>query len=550
MSQSITPRTFFAWLLSLPAVYFSAGFLGKYYPSFGGILLITLLMQIPFGMLIHALLQQAARVHNGDRLRFWFALGLYTALTIFGLAMLRVVNQFPVLFEAGYVNLESGQTLPFLIGCGLSLPAFLYIQKADFAIKFIEENAAGLLTALFFFFVYFLFSFIFNQPQFDTDDIFFDSDGWLWRTRFATPQFEDYYYRPVHPFVLLVIRPLVWFASLFLRGDRLDAAFLLVALFGAACVFLAWHFVKRMTGDSLYASFIAALLGGTAGHLIFGSLIETYVFLAATMLAFIIMLMKDRPLYAYVIAGLISFGITTSNFAQMAVAFILARRDIRKWILFGVIVGALVFPLTLLNNVVYPKSQPYFFDLSAYHTEGRNTFEPSVGRGEAIARVMLLNSVVAPDPLVMKRELPFLKVWIVEVSRKLYTADRDFMKVSEYDTNFGTGLVVFWLALGALGVFGFFINFKQHGDDRFSITFLGVLAFNFALHLRFGKELFLYATNWTYAIVLFLALGWRGFANQKWFQAILLIFIILLLANNSKLLFTMLATSNLHLAPK
>jgi len=74
-----------------------------------------------------------------------------------------------------------------------------------------------------------------------------------------------------------------------------------------------------------------------------------------------------------------------------------------------------------------------------------------------------------------------------------------------------------------------------------------ILLFNFALHLRYGKDIFLYSTNWTYAIILFLSLAWKELANKKWFQIVLLVFIALLMVNNSRLIFTMLSTSALHI---
>ena len=179
--------------------------------------------------------------------------------------------------------------------------------------------------------------------------------------RFTTDAYQDYYWRSVHPFVLLIIRPLVWLASLPLNGDRLHAAFVLVAMTGALCVFLAWYFVKHTTGNSLYALLIASLLGTSAAHLVFGSLIETYIFLAAVMLVFLVLLLKDKPMFVLVLTGLVSFGITVTNFAQTAIAFIFVKRDFRQWLKYGLIVGALVIPLALLNNLVYPNSQPYFF---------------------------------------------------------------------------------------------------------------------------------------------------------------------------------------------
>ena len=554
MLKFFNPRMFFAWSLSIAVVYFVSGFLGNYYPSFLGIIFLALLAQIVIGLLVYRLLGKAEILYSTKPLDFVLALALFVVLTIFVIQMFEAANRFPRLFDMKYVFLEQGQLIPFLVGCALALPGMVltgrFLKQKDIQqtrlYQFISKILTGALVAAFFFAVYFIFASIFNQPVFDVDDIFFDSDGWLWRTRFTTDAYQDYYWRSVHPFVLLIIRPVVAFVSFFLKGDRLASAFLLVALSGALCVFLAWYFVKQVTGNSLYAVLIASLLGGSAAHLIFGSLLETYIFIAAVTMTFIVLLLKDTPLFVFVIGGLISFGITLSSLIQPTIAFVFIRRDIKQWVKYGLIVAALAIPLTLLNNFVYPDSQPYFFDPSSYGTEGRNTFTPTVGRAFAVARVMFLHSIVAPDPLILKRELPFLKVWIVEVSRKLYPHEINPMRVSEYETGFGTALAFAWFLLALLGVFGFLKNIKKQ-DNRFSYAFIFIILFSFILHLKFGKELFLYATNWTYAIILLLALAWKEFANKRWFQIALLVFITLLLANNSRLIFTMLSTSALHI---
>ena len=554
MFKFFNPRMFVAWILSMVVVYFIVGFLGNYYPTFLGVVFLALLAQPIVGLLIYRLLGKAQHLYSSDLVDLVLAFVLFLVLTVFVVKMFGMADQYPQMFDAKYVLLEKDQTIPFIIGCVLVLPCLVLARKyvKRNGIKqtrlylFMNETVTGVLVAAFFLAVYFIFASIFNQPAFDVDDIFFDSDGWLWRTRFTTDAYQDYYWRSVHPFVLLIVRPVVAFVSFFLKGDRLAAAFLLVALSGALCVFLTWYFVKQVTGNSLYALLIASLLGGSAAHLVFGSLLETYIFIAAVTMTFIVLLLKDTPLFVFVIGGLISFGITLSSLIQPTIAFVFVRRDIRQWIKYGLIVAALTIPLTLLNNIVYPDSQPYFFDPSSYGTEGRNTFTPTVGRAFAVARVMFLHSIVAPDPLILKRELPFLKVWIVEVSRKLYPHEIDPMRVSEYDTQFGTALALVWLLLALFGVFGFLKNIKKQ-DTRFSYAFIFIILFSFTLHLKFGKELFLYATNWTYAIVLLLALAWKEFANKRWFQITLLAFIVLLLVNNSHLIFTMLSTSALHI---
>jgi hypothetical protein len=545
MVKSFNPRMFLAWMVSVSFAFFALGFLGNFYSTFFEIIPLTLLIQLLAGLLIYRLLGKAKYLRSSQPLDLAIALALFLALTAFALTLPGMANQFPRLFDAGYFILKNGQVIPFIIGSFLSLPCLAWGRKfvkqnsvkQTAAYHFMNEIVTGLLVAGFFFIVYLMLASIFNQPVFDVDDIFFDSDGLLWRTRFVTDSYRDYYWRSVHPFVLLIVRPLIALFAFFLKGDRLAAAFVLVAFTGAFCVFLAWYFVKHTVGNSLYALLAASLLGASAAHLVFGSLIETYIFLAAVAMAFMVLLLKDKPLFALIIAGTLSFGITITNFIQTAIAFIFVKRDLKQWIKYGLIVGALVIPLALLNNFIYPNSQPYFFIPSNLTIEADNTFAPSVARRAAILRVMFLHSIVAPDPLILEEEIPFLKVWIFKAEP---------MRLSEYDTWFGRTLAFAWLGLLLLGGFLFLKNLRKE-DNRFTFAFTLILLFNFALHLRYGKDLFLYSANWTYAVILFLSLAWKELANKKWFQVVLLVFLALLLVNNSRLIFTMLSASALHI---
>ncbi len=543
--QKETPRMFLAWTLSMCAAFFALGFLSNFYTTFFEVLILTFFIQTLISLFVFRLLGRAQALFISQPSGFALVLTLLVVLTVSVVGMFERAGQFPRLFDAQYFLLDAQQIVPFAIGGLLSAPMFAWtrqmilrkqLDQTQFYRVF-DEIAVGILFAGFFFAVYLVFASIFNRPVFDVDDIFFDTDGLLWRTRFTTDQYQDYYYRSVHPFVLLIIRPLVLFVSFFLKGDTLSAAFLLTAFSGALCVFLAWYFVKHTTGNSFHAVLIASLLGASAAHLVFGSLIETYIFLAAVMMIFIVLLLRKSSLFLLIVAGLASFGITITNFIQTGIAFFFVRRDFKQLVKYGLIVGALVIPLTLLNNFVYPNSQPYFFIPSSLVAEADNTFAPSVSRAQAVLRVMFLHSVVAPEPLILDEEIPFLKVWIFKA---------DPMRLAEYETWLGLSLALAWLALMVFGAALFLKNIKK-GDHQYAFSFILILLFNFALHLRYGKDLFLYSTNWTYAIILFLALAWKEVSDRRWFQFILLVFITLLLLNNSQLFLTMLSTSALHI---
>jgi hypothetical protein len=111
---------------------------------------------------------------------------------------------------------------------------------------------------------------------------------------------------------------------------------------------------------------------------------------------------------------------------------------------------------------------------------------------------------------------------------------KDPMQLANYETPLGDVLVIVWAGLLVLGAVLFLKNILKQ-DNGYSIAFIVTLLFYFALHLRYGKDAFLYSVNWTYAITLFLALAWRELAGKRWFQVLLLIFVMLLLVNNVQL---------------
>jgi hypothetical protein len=355
--------------------------------------------------------------------------------------------------------------------------------------------------------------------------------------RFATDDYQDLSRRSVHPFINILIRPLIALISVLLKGDTLYATYILIALTGSLCVFLVWYFVKQVTHNSLYSTLIAAVFGSSTSQLIFGSLIETYILLAATALIFIILLLKDKPQYTLVIMGLITFGITFLNFAHNVFAHLLVKRDIKQLIKYGLIVAVLVVPLNLVNNFIYPDKHPYIWDLSAYGQEEKHTFPPNFQRAHYLGRVMFLHSVVAPEPLLIKIGTPLLQVWLFRAAIR-----KAPMLIAEYEGWFSSGVAYLWFAFMLLGGVLFLKNLLRQ-DNRFFFTFILTLVFFFILHMSYGRDVFLYSANWTYAIFLFLALAWRELSDKRWFQLALLGFIPLLLLNNSRLILFMFTAS-------
>lgn len=547
--RTLNKRLLLAWVLSTLPAYIVMGFLDAYYKTGVENLFISLISQSLITLFVYFLLGRLVLKFQHQQMETILSCVLGMAVLGFFIGLVTMASRFPNEFDIFTYVLPSTTLLFFVIGALAALPASIgllstarrYGFRATRFYKFVDANLGGIVIALLFFSVYFLLATIFNQPVFDFDDIYFDTDSALYRYRFGTEFYKDYYDRIVHPYVLIIVRPWVWMVSLLLKGDMLYGAFVITALTGALCVFLVWYFVRETTSNSLYALLIAGLFGTSTSQLAFGSLIENYIFLGATALIFIVLLLKDKPMVMLVIAGLVSFGITVSNIAQTVIAHFMVKRNIPQLIKYGLIVGVFIIPLNLLNNFIYPDAHPYLWEVSTLKFEEKNDFEPTLLRANFISRVMVMHSFVAPDPLLIKEDIPYLKVWLFRAAQK-----QDLLEISRYETTLGKGLVVIWLFFVALGGVLFLKNlFKQ--DNRFSFAFILIVLFSFALHMRYGRDVFLYSTNWTYAITLFLALAWRELSNKRWFQIPLLTFIVLQMINNARLILFMLLAAYIHL---
>lgn len=547
--RTLNKRLLLAWGLGTLPAYIAIGFLSTYYKTGVETLFVSLIAQSLIALFLYFLLGRLSLKFQRQRMDTILSAALGIAVIGFFAGLVAMASRYPNLFDILAYVLPSVTAPFFIAGVMAALPmamGLLFLVRRHNLrhtrlYKFIDANLGGIVISLLFFLVYFLLATIFNQPVFDFDDIYFDTDSALYRYRFGTEFYKDYYDRTVHPYVLIIVRPWVWMVSLFLKGDMLYGAFAVNALTGALCVFLVWYFVREYTSNSLYALLIAGLFGASTSQLAFGALIENYIFLGAAALIFMVLLLKDQPLYLLVIAGLTSFGITISNIAQTVIAHFMVKRSILQLIKYGLIVGALLIPLNLLNNVIYPDAHPYLWEISTLQFEEKNVFEPTVLRANYLGRVMIMHSFVAPDPLLFKDDIPYLKVWLFRAAQK-----QNLLEISRYETTLGNVLVSVWLVFMAVGGLLFLKNlFKQ--DNRFSFAFIFIVLFSFALHMRYGRDVFLYSTNWTYAITLFLALAWREISDKRWFQIPLFAFIVFQMINNARLILFMLLSAYIHL---
>lgn len=535
-------RVIGAWGFASVFSFLLLSFLDDFYTSPIEVILLTLLLQTVFGAGGYFFMGRIRRVAHERWFDAFIHTGLFVLLIGFILWLYQASQRMP-LFPSSYFILNQTSRWVFLFTSLVALPwqAWLHLLlkfsgfynrlKQTKVYAYVSANLAGLSLAIAFMVLYLIFASILNVTRFDVDDVFFDADHFNYRIRLTTDNWQDSYWRSVHPFMILLFRPPVDLLAFFLKGDKLWGAFLFTALGGASCVYLAWMFVKSATGNSVYASLISSLLGLTASHLIFGSLIESYIFLAASLLLFFVLLLKDRPMPALIAASLMTMGITYTNFAQNVIALFTVKPNIKQMIRFVTSVIVLLVLLTLLNNLLFPDAHPFFFVPSTLQAEQQNLFPLNQLRVQALMRAFLFHNVAAPTPIFYDQDIPFIQFRFFKP---------EINELSQYDLPIQNLTVWVWLGFLLLAGVLFLLNIKKNPHLRLSLALMGCMALNLGLHLRYGKELFLYTPNWTYALILLMGIAWQGLSNRKWFQTLLLVFLFLLAWNNSILILTIL----------
>jgi len=398
-------------------------------------------------------------------------------------------------------------------------------------VSFLRENAPGILLAILFLAIYTHLGLRLNHPNIETVDNFLDADNSSWMKRLAMPNGSQMEMRGPHPFAFFIFRPLGWILNLFTRNPYLSAV-LLNTLTGGLCVFLAWIFIKRQFQSRAYAFLVAAMLGLSTSHLFFGSVIESYIFSAAALIGFIILLQNhEGPMGALAAAGLLTFGITLTNFIQNFIGFAVSRPRWRDIVRFGGLVVSFGILLGMAHAAWYPSANLFFLPSGA---QAENEFaflifqSPTwkiIGRVTLLIRTILLYTVIAPQPFARTTE-----VGGVFPRFNFYTFSPDGFNFSSY-SGLGNLLVLVWAAPLLIAGVIFLWNLVRTRKADLSLAFVLCILFNFVLHLNYGYEPFLYSLDWAYALIFFIAFGFAPFAKNRWFQAGLAVFLILLAYN-------------------
>jgi hypothetical protein len=530
-------------LLAVPPTFLHINLLNRSYPNSAHIMALTVIGLVGYGAFFH---HGRNVIMRGVRRILANPINLLIAgtLALFPAGALAVALRYPIMFRPEEFLLPA-EYLP-AVAAGMLLtvwaagPFFTWLEKAGVAEQlkrrgmreFLETNLPGIFAFFIFLIGYFIIARGFNPPieQYSLDNSFFAADSLRWLRRFGTQ--ESYgIWRAVHPLAIPLLRVPAWILSLSLNGDWHTAALLLIALTGAGCVFFMWRLLLGATGNETAALAFAGILGVSTSHLIFSSVTETYIFSAfGLLLLFTLIQPSEQTLQKMIPAGILTLGITVSNFAQGLIAFLLIRRNGREWLTFVSITLAAGVALTLLTNMIYPRWNTFFFSPTDLLFETKHTGHFQVNttkRAVQLSKDLFLHNIAAPKPMHKIEEednrLPFPRFNFAYFHPTL---------VEYRQHRYGPPAIGLWTILLVGAFASFLIQNKKSPHLKVQLTAIVLFGFNFLLHLDYGFEPFLYTPNWTYLTVIFVALSLAYTFRYKAMQFLLFASLLALTINN------------------
>lgn len=546
------PHYLIGFLLSLNLTYGAVGFLQEPLRTPFGMILFTTTFIIAGSIAGYYLVRRAVSSFRDGFLSKAINIILALALPLLFAALIFASAKFPSMFVMDYIIVpQTWMALFILTALVAGLGGLAILEKVEtggYAEKFqqtnlfssISQNLPGIYAGGMFFLINLVIARALNHPALSINSVLFEADAGPWMTILASPD-GDVVNRSVHPLTLLIIRPLVRLVAGFMGEQWQLGGMLVSAAVGGLCVYMAWIFVKRATNSKTYAFVFSILLGSTATHLLFGSLTENYIFGAAALIFFFLLIQADEKRFSVLIpAGLLLFGITITNIAQGVIGLFFNRFGFRRLIQFTVLVLALGTLLTTVTSAIYPDTQTFFFvpadlafEFNFVKTEQETPATNFIQKFQVVSRTMFLYDAVGPTPIeAISKKPPFPTI-------DLKTFDIRENRLASYK-GLGNIPLVLWLVLLAGSFLSFAKNLRNSKHLPLMLGLLGTLVFNFLMHLFYGTELFLYTPYWMYALVFFIALALSEFADKKWFESALTIFILVLMANNFWFIFTIL----------
>ncbi len=297
-----------------------------------------------------------------------------------------------------------------------------------------------------------------------------------------TDRFSNHSRTKVHPIFSLLAFPPVFLMHKILGLDGVTAVRLAIAAVAALCIILLFV-VLRLMGCRRFDAALFSILGATSAAAMFWFIVpETYPFGALSILVglCIAAIAQYRKVSAqwYAVVSAATLSITTTNWMVGILATLAKYR--RKWA-WKITLDALCLTVILwsIQKSIFPSAG--FFIVISDSEEKNYMFRQGSGGFWHVLQSFVAHTMVMPD----MRVIPHWKY--LDLLRVLTQR-----AIPGSASVWGTVAVILWLALLALGIWGFFAA-KQHRQLRIVLGFsiLGQLA----LHTVYGEETFLYSLH-------------------------------------------------------
>ncbi len=377
-------------------------------------------------------------------------------------------------------------------------PARNLIEKVG---AVLQRNQFEIITATTLFLVFFTVYFQIGQAYRDMPgysrhiNIFFGADhvdalkGWV-------PN-----HKGIHPLVLLVTLPISWVLSQLLPTYEL-AMIVFAAGTGGVAIVLIFITLRMLLGRVNVAAGVSAFYGLSMSQVVFGCIPDTYELSIISLVPTYVLTflcLKNKKLYFpfWAVAGVMSFGITITNSIQTALCLCVVLsvvksggERIKKFLLFGALVGIAGLGLNLVQKGLIPEAQL--------------VFKPDVYDHE----MEYTSNLLLENPLFVAKEIGknfFLYSYIGQFPRATKFVEDVWLKLVYYKAEVEYG----WLALTAvilwLGLYlrGLLYNLRDESDRWFTIAMLLSFGANMGLHSIYGtSEIFLYTPHFSLAVLL------------------------------------------------
>ena len=345
----------------------------------------------------------------------------------------------------------------------------------------------------------------------------------------------------VHPLFVLLLLP-IGSQLAALTGSVDLAGVLLVSFAGGACVTASGFFLLR-AGVSLRRALICSLLlGSSASHLFFGSLPDSFIFSALSIILLYWAAALRRPSWkVFIPAGILSFGILITNLAFAAITFgstLLPSKSaitaLRRWLLYLAVIVILSAALAEVQQHFWSRSA-LFFAPHTYAGESRFFNAPTSVRRIALREDRLFTHVFGLD-------------WFGSALATIPKRDGTMTIRIEKDLQWpwrgsATVGVCLWVCLLIVALASF-VRHRLYAQPLSAALAAGVLS-QLALHTLYGDDLFLYGCNTCFPLIAWLAMCMSPLAHLRritlGIDAALFITLALEIANNCQFVAKLLA---------